>query len=72
MVLILNKLDQPLIVNLLGGKSLHLPAKGSAYISEKDLGSTHIQTLKSKGVILQMGTVKGKQSPNLKKVSKNS
>lgn len=44
-----NKLNQRLIVNLIGGKNIDLLAKGTADVSEKELSSPHLQALIAKG-----------------------
>lgn len=51
MVVIRNRLNQKLIVNLTGGKNIELLAKGTADVSEKELSSHHLQTLIEKGDI---------------------
>lgn len=44
-----NRLSQRIIIQLQVGRSIDLPAKGSATIAENDLSSTHLQTLVAKG-----------------------
>lgn len=51
MVVIRNRLNQKLIVNLPGGKNIELMAKSTADISEKELSSHHLQDLIAKGDI---------------------
>lgn len=56
MAKIRNKLNQRLIINLIGGKNIDLLAKGTANISEKEIFSPHLQTLIDKGDIVVMPT----------------
>lgn len=58
MVVIINKLDQRLIINLIGGKNIDLLAKGTARVSEEELSSPHLQALITKGDILLVQTAK--------------
>lgn len=51
MAIIRNRLNQRLIINLSGGKNIDLQAKGSINVTEKELTSTHLQTLLNKGDI---------------------
>lgn len=51
MAVIRNRLNQRLIINLSGGKNIDLRAKGSVNVTEKELTSTHLQTLLNKGDI---------------------
>ncbi|NLW46381.1 MAG: hypothetical protein GXY86_03445 [Firmicutes bacterium] len=67
MVTIRNKLNQPLVLNLDGGKSLNLFARHIADISAKDIESSpHIQTLIIQGDIVILdsdtGDVKNSKS----------
>ena len=62
MVVIRNKLNQRLIINLIGGKNIDLLAKGTANISEKDISSPHLQTLVNRGDIVVMPKAKERES----------
>ena len=52
MVLVLNRLNQPLPVNLKNGKSLHFLAKESKSISFDDFQSTEIKEKVDKGMLV--------------------
>jgi len=52
MPVIRNKLNQKMVINLIGGKNIDLLAKGTADISERELSSPHLQTLIAKGDII--------------------
>lgn len=62
MVVIRNKLNQRLIINLIGEKNIDLLAKGTANISEKDISSPHLQTLINRGDIVVMSKAKEKET----------
>lgn len=66
MVTIHNHMNQRLIINLTDGKNLHILAKGMATISEKDLGSRHLQTLIARGEIAVATGVKTEAQMNPK------
>lgn len=51
MPVIRNKLNQKMVINLIGGKNIDLLAKSTADISERELSSPHLQTLIAKGDI---------------------
>jgi len=59
MPVIRNKLNQKMVINLIGGKNIDLLAKGTADISERELSSPHLQTLIAKGdiIVIQKRTV---------------
>lgn len=64
MPLIRNKLNQRIVINLMGGKSIDLLAKGRANVSKEELSSSHLQALISKGdivVIIDVSPAKGKK-----------
>jgi len=52
MPIIRNKLNQRIVINLIGGKNIDLLAKGTADISDRELSSPHLQTLIAKGDII--------------------
>jgi hypothetical protein len=52
MVVIRNKLNQRLIINLKGGKNIGLLAKGAVEVSDEEFSSSHLQTLLEKGNII--------------------
>lgn len=62
MAVIRNKLNQRLIINLIGEKNIDLLAKGTANISEKDISSPHLQTLINRGDIVVMPKAKDKET----------
>lgn len=72
MIKIHNMLNERLIINLEGGKSIDLLAKGIAKISEKELESPHLQAFIMKGNILieQVNPSKKGESDTSKKVEK--
>ncbi|NOR48644.1 MAG: hypothetical protein GQ533_11470 [Methanosarcinaceae archaeon] len=53
MVVIRNKLDQKIIINLNEGKSIFLLSKGTADVSDEDFSSRHLQKLIAKGAIIK-------------------
>ncbi|MBU0702113.1 hypothetical protein KKE26_12625 [bacterium] len=57
MIVIRNKLNQRIIVNLVGVKNIDLLAKGTAEVSKEDLLSPHLQALISRGDIVVMPPV---------------
>ena len=52
MVVIRNKLDQRLLINLKSGVSIDLLARGTSVVSEDDYSSEHLQNLLDKGKII--------------------
>jgi hypothetical protein len=48
---IINNLNQRIIVNLVGGKSIDLSAKGKEKVSAEELTSPHLRILMEKGDI---------------------
>ncbi len=48
-VTIKNRLNQPVLINVKGKNPLHLLARGIAEVSEKDLESSQLKTLISRG-----------------------
>ncbi|VVB91077.1 Uncharacterised protein [uncultured archaeon] len=57
MVVIRNRLNQRLIVNLIDGKNIDLLAKSTAEVSGDELSSPHLQTLIAKGDISVIETI---------------
>lgn len=70
MVLIRNKLSQRLIVNLDGGRTIDILAKGAADVSDKELSSPHLQTLVTKGDIVALCHAAGSAKAPEKHVTK--
>lgn len=56
MIVVRNKLNQRLLINLEGGRDIDLLAKGSSKISEDDLKSKHLKNLLQKGDIILIRT----------------
>jgi len=61
-MLIRNKLNQRLIINLIGGRNIDLLAKGTANISDEEFCSPHLQTLITQGDIVVIATETSKES----------
>lgn len=57
MVIVRNRLNQRLIVNLIGGKNIDLLAKSKAEFSGEESLSPHLQTLIAKGDISVVETI---------------
>lgn len=53
MVVIRNKLDQRIIINLNESKSIFLLSKGTADVSDEDFSSKHLQKLIANGAIIK-------------------
>ena len=53
MVVIRNKLDQRIIINLNESKSIFLLSKGTADVSDEDFSSRHLQKLIANGAIIK-------------------
>ena len=53
MVVIRNKLDQKIIINLNESKSIFLLSKGTADVSDEEYSSRHLQKLIAKGAIIK-------------------
>ncbi|MCL6590425.1 MAG: hypothetical protein K6U80_10770 [Firmicutes bacterium] len=65
MATIINKRDYKITVNLLGGRSCDLLAKGTANIPDEDLASSHLQTLRGNGDILVIQASQAKKEQPL-------
>lgn len=48
---IINNLNQRIVINLIGGKSISLLARGKAKVSVEEFKSSHLQALIKKGYI---------------------
>jgi hypothetical protein len=61
MAVIRNKLNQRLIINLTGGKSIDLLAKGTTNVSEKELSSPYLQAFITRGdvIVIHESQLKG-------------
>ena len=53
MVVIRNKLDQKLIINLNGSESIFLLSKDTADVTDEEYSSRHLQKLIAKGAIIK-------------------
>lgn len=47
-----NKLNQRLLINLSGGKTVAILPRGTATVADKDLSSPHLQTLIKRGEVV--------------------
>jgi len=56
MIVVRNKLNQRLLINLEGGRDIDLLAKGSSKISDDDLKSKHLKNLLQKGDVILIRT----------------
>lgn len=61
MLVVRNKLNQRLLINLEGGRDIDLLAKGISKISDDDLKSKHLKNLLQKGDIILIRTEEGEE-----------